>query len=89
MHSLLAALFAADFKLNVPQALATGVIGGGAALMFGAVAQLFAKPKPPAEGQPAAKKASPLVLVLLFALGLVLVFVGVVWRVSSQEPTRR
>jgi hypothetical protein len=87
MPSLVAALFAEGF--NVQQMLATGVIGGGAALMVGAVAQLFAKPKPPAEGKPVPKKPSPLVLVLLLVLGLALVFVGVVWRITSQEPTRR
>jgi hypothetical protein len=82
MHQLFSNLFAAGF--NVQQALATGVIGGGAALMISAVAQGFAKPKPPAEGQPAPKKLSPLVAGLAMFVGLGLVVVGVIWRINSQ-----
>ncbi len=86
MAQLLPALFAAGF--NVQQMLATGVIGGGAALMIAAVTQLIQKPKPPAEGQPVPKKLNPLVAVLLIFVGLAIVFVGAVWRFTSQEPNR-
>src|SRR5690349_1968053 len=73
MQPFLASLFAQGF--NVQQMLASGVIGGGAALTLGAVAQLIQKPKP-AEGKPVPKKLNPLVAVLLIVVGLALVFVG-------------
>jgi hypothetical protein len=80
------ALFAAE--LNVQQMLATGVIGGGAALIVGVVAQFFQRPQPPAKGEPAPKKLSPLVALLLLAVGLGLVVGGAIWRVESQGGRR-
>jgi hypothetical protein len=87
MQQILASLLAEGF--NVEQMLATGVIGGGAALMIGAVTQLIQKPKPSAKGQPVPKKMNPLVAVMLTLVGLALVFVGVVWRITSQQPSNR
>jgi hypothetical protein len=75
-------LFAAGF--NVQQMLATGVIGGGAGLMIAVIASLVQKPKPQTDDQPPAKKIHPLVAGVLILAGLVLVVVGIMWRVSSQ-----
>lgn len=75
-------LFGAGF--NIEQTLATGIPGGGVGLIISIVSRLFQKPKPLAEGQPAPKTLSPLIAVLLIALGLGFVFIGLVWRVKSQ-----
>lgn len=82
MPNLFGVLVAA---FNVQQMLASGVIGGGAALAIAAVAQMFKKPKPPEEGQEEAKKLNPTIGVLLIIVGLALVVVGVIWRVNSQQ----
>ncbi len=73
---------------NIEQTLATGVIGAGGGLMIAAVSMLVQKPKPPAEGQPSPKKLNPLITLLLIPLGLGIVFAGVVWRQTSQQPIR-
>jgi hypothetical protein len=87
MQEFFAVLFAAGF--NVQQALATGVIGGGAGLLFGAIAPLVQKPKPSPEGRAVPKKFNPLTAFLMIVLGLALVFAGIAWRVASQDPARR
>ena len=70
---------------NIQQALASGMIGGGAAMIVAVIAQLVQKPKPPADDQPTPKRLSPLLAVLLIAIGLGIVVVGVIWRASSQN----
>jgi hypothetical protein len=76
-------------EFNFQQTLASGVIGGGAALALGAVIGLFKKPPPKQEGLDTASSAgqvpgklNPLVALGLLALGLGLVVVGIIWRVS-------
>jgi hypothetical protein len=81
----------ADF--NFQQMLASGVIGGGAALLIGALVGLFRKPPQQPEGPDTAStagqvpgKLSPLVALALMALGLGLVVVGIIWRVNVTRP---